>query len=112
MRKPAGIFDEELDISGFEKKPDAQAIKESAEKLDFRSREPKPPKPKKIDRRYRTGRNIPLSTKISERCNQLLYGTYDAHRDENGNPKWTLGQIIELGQEALRRELDKAKAQE
>ena len=113
MRKPAGIFDEEdMDISGFEKKPDPQAIKEAAEKLDFRSREAKPAKPKTIDRRYRTGRNIPLSTKISERCNELLYGTYDAHRDENGNPRWTIGQIIELGQEALRRELDKAKAGE
>jgi len=117
MRKPAGIFDEEeLDISGFAPKTEPPApkpeIRAAAEAQNFQSREPKPKPVKKVDRRYRTGRNIPLSTKISERCNELLYGTYEAHRDENGNPKWTIGQIIELGQEALRRELDNRKAGE
>jgi hypothetical protein len=117
MRKPAGIFDDEgPDISGFALKTESPApkpeIRAAAEAQNFQSREPTRKPPKKADRRYRTGRNIPLSTKISERCNELLYGTYDSHKDQNGNPKWTIGQIIELGQEALRRELDKTDPQE
>jgi hypothetical protein len=113
MRKPAGIFDDELDISGFAPKTEALApkpeIRAAAEAQNFQSRDPKPQAPKKIDRRYRTGRNIPLSTKISERCNELLYATYEAHRDNNGHPQYTIGQLIELGLEALRRELDNPK---
>lgn len=120
MRKPTTIFDEEegLDLEGFAPKPETSApkpaseIRATAEAHNFQSREPKPPKVKKVDRRYRTGRNIPLSTKISPNANHLLYGIHDEHRDVQGNPKWTLGEIIEFGLQALQRELDSKKAGE
>jgi hypothetical protein len=117
MRKPAGIFDEEedLDLSGFERKTEAPAakpaaeIRAAAEAQNFQSREAKKT-PQKADRRYRTGRNIPLSTKISPNANNLLYGIHDEHRDVSGNPKWTIGEILEFGLELFRKELDSKNA--
>lgn len=116
MRKPADIFEGEgLDLSGFEPKKEAlkpaPEIRAAAEFQNFQSREP-PKKPKKADRRYRTGRNIPLATKISANASNLLYGIHDEHRDASGNPKWTIGEIIEFGLELFRKELDKGKAPE
>jgi hypothetical protein len=117
MRKPTTIFDEEqgLDLEGFTPKKASTAKPEpaiisAAEAQNFQSREPKPKPPKKADRRYRTGRNIPLATKISGRARDLLYGIHDEHRDASGNPEWTIGEIIELGLDAFKRELDSRKA--
>ncbi len=117
MRKPAGIFDEgdDLDISGFEKLAEASKpvpeIRAAAEAANFQSREPKSPAPRKANR-YRTGRNIPLATKISKRANELLYGIYDEHKDLDGNPTVTIGEILERGLELYRRELGTRKSAE
>ena len=116
MRDRANIFDE-LDVSGF--KPEAATpqlapepqIRAAAEAQNFQSREPKPKPAKKADRRYRTGRNIPLATKISANASQLLYGIHAEHNDPDGHPLWTIGQIIEYGLQAFQRELDKKKVQ-
>ena len=117
MRDRANIFDE-LDVSGFMpepvafKPPPEPQIRAAAEAQNFHSWEPKPKPAKKTDRRYRTGRNIPLATKISANASQLLYGIHAEHKDPEGHPLWTIGQIIEFGLQAFQRELDKKKAQE
>lgn len=117
MRERMNVFDE-LDISGFA--PEAAApkvapepqIRAADEAQNFQSREPRAKPVKKPDRRYRTGRNIPLATKISANASQLLYGIHAAHKNPDGHPLWTIGQIIEFGLQAFQRELDKKKAQE
>lgn len=117
MRDRANIFDE-LDISSFipepaapKAAPDSQ-VRAAAEAQNFQSREAKPKAVKKADRRYRTGRNIPLATKISANASQLLYGIHAEHKDPEGHPLWTIGQIIEFGLQAFQRELDKNKSPE
>ena len=84
-----------------------EAIREASAKAGLVSREPAQKKSKKLDRRRRTGRNIQLSAKISERAQQLINELYDKNRDSEGNPKWTIGQILEFGLEAFKRELEK-----
>lgn len=117
MRDRANIFDE-LDVSGFKPEPATPKlapepqIRAAAEAQNFQSREPKPKPAKKVDRRYRTGRNIPLATKISANASQLLYGIHAEHNDPEGHPLWTIGQIIEYGLRAFQRELDKKKVEE
>jgi hypothetical protein len=117
MRDRANIFDE-LDVSGFIPEPAIQKpapepqIRAAAEAQNFQSREPKTKHVKKADRRYRTGRNIPLATKISANASQLLYGIHAEHKAPDGHPLWTIGQIIEFGLQAFQRELDNKKAQE
>jgi hypothetical protein len=107
----------DLDISGFTPKPKqperpVEEIREASEKAGLVSREP-PKKPlKKADRRYRTGRNIPLTTKISPRANELLNGIYEQHKDETGYPTLKVGQILEYGLELYRKELDSRNGQE
>jgi len=101
----------EIDVSGFTpkqpvKQPEAavEAIREASAKAGLVSREPAPKKPaKKLDRRRRTGRNIQLSAKISEHAQALINEIYEAHRDKEN---WTIGQILEFGLEALKRQLE------
>lgn len=116
MRDRADIFDD-LDVSGFLPEPATPKatpelqIRAAAEAQNFQSREPKPKSVKATDRRYRTGRNIPLATKISANASQLLYGIHAEHRDSDGHPLWTIGQIIELGLQAFQRELERKRAE-
>lgn len=116
MRDRADIFDE-LDISGFGPEPAPQTlapdlqIRAAAEAQNFQSREPKPKSVTPSDRRYRTGRNIPIATKISANASRLLYGIHAKHKDPEGHPLWTIGQIIEFGLQAFQRELDEKKAE-
>lgn len=118
MAERAGVFEEDFEISSFAPKkparreePGAEAVRAVSENASFKSREPAQKAPKKADRRYRTGRNIPLATKISARARDLLYGIHDEHRDSDGNPEWTIGEIIEYGLEAFRRELEASQAE-
>lgn len=117
MRNRADIFDE-LDISGFAPEPGASKpapepqVRAAAEAQNFPSREPKSKSVKKMDRRYRTGRNIPLATKISANASQILYGIHAEYKDPEGHPMWTIGQIIEFGLQAFQKELGKKKAGE
>ena len=116
MRDRADIFDE-LDMSGFLPEPATPKvtpepqIRAAAEAQNFQSREPKARSVKSADRRYRTGRNIPLATKISANASQLLYGIHAEHKDSEGHPLWTIGQIIEFGLQAFKNELDKKKSE-
>lgn len=113
LTDPATAEVPQLDISGFAPKqpikPETsmEAIREASAKAGLVSREPAQKKLKKLDRRRRTGRNIQLSAKISERAQQLINELYDKNRDSEGNPKWTIGQILEFGLEAFKRELEK-----
>lgn len=84
------------------------AIKEAAAKAGMVSREPPKKEVKKTDRRRRTGRNIQLSAKISERAQELLNEIYESNTNPDGSTKWTIGQILELGLEALKREQGRA----
>ncbi len=114
-KTPATIFDEEesLELSGFEKRPvrseTTEKVVAAAEAVNFTSREPRSKPPKKADNHYRTGRNIPLATKISTNANDLLYSIRAEHKAKEN---WTLGQIIEFGLQAFQRELDSKKSGE
>jgi hypothetical protein len=104
-------------VSGFLPEPATQKlnpelqIRAAAEAQNFQSREPKVKSVKTTDRRYRTGRNIPLATKISANASQLLYGIHAEHKDPEGHPLWTIGQIIEFGLQAFQKELDRKRAE-
>lgn len=110
MLERAGLFEnEDFDVSAFKPKtpqqqlPQPDAVRTVAETANFRSREPNQPKPKKkADRRYRTGRNIQLNTKVDQQTNDLLYAIHDEHHNTDN---WTLGQIIGLALAAFQREL-------
>ncbi len=116
MAERAGLFEDggDIDLSGFTPKKSvkaepAEAVRAVAEGANFQSREPAPRPPNKVDRHYRTGRNRPLATKISQQAEKLLYSIRDAHKDTEN---WTLGEIIEYGLQAFQRELDSSKAKE
>ena len=118
MVERAGVFEEDFEVSSFAPKkpakreePEPEAVRAVSESVSFKSREPAPKTPRKPDRRYRTGRNIPLATKISARARDLLYGIHDERRDSDGNPEWTIGEIIEFGLEAFKKELEAQKAE-
>jgi hypothetical protein len=105
----ASIFaDDDLDVSEFIPKagPDKSApmpeqIKAVAEEARFRSREPTlAPEPKRMPRRYRTGRNVQFNVKASQDTVDAFY----AISDSNG---WVLGETLEHALAALQRELRK-----
>ena len=121
----ASIFEtteEELDLSAFKPKtapdptaPSPEKVRAVAEKANFRSREPiskvAPPIPtatspqptqtaiaqRPPQRRYRTGRNVPLNIKATAATAALLTAISEA----NG---WVLGETLERALAALQRE--------
>lgn len=104
----------ELDVSGFSprqpaKQADVEAINEASAKAGLVSREPQKKRLKKSDRRRRTGRNIQLSAKISERAQETLDEIYENNKNPDGTAKWTIGQILEFGLDAFKRDLDNGK---
>jgi hypothetical protein len=114
---PATAETPKIDISGFGPKLPAKpletpvdAIRDASEKAGLVSREPASQKKsaKKLDRRRRTGRNIQLSAKISETAQELLDEIYESNRNPDGTAKWTIGQILEFGLEAFKRDLGRA----
>ena len=119
--KRAGLFEEDLDISGFAPKPPARAeqVKAVAEEAGFRSRGPVPPqapipapapaerpaKPpsaeeRREQRRYRTGRNQQLNLKVRAEDAAAFYAIADAQG-------WVLGDIFARAVAALARELQR-----
>ena len=107
----------EIDVSGFgpkqaAKQPETvvETIREASEKAGLVSREPATQKKpvKKLDRRRRTGRNIQLSAKISEHAQELLDEIYEARRHKEN---WTIGQILEFGLEAFKRQLEQGRGE-
>jgi hypothetical protein len=114
-KERASIFaePEELDISGFAPKiaPDIDApapekVRAVAEAANFRSRDPKPPKPpadaKREPRRHRTGRNVQLNLKASQKTVDSFYALTDKN-------SWVLGETLERAVQALERELQSEK---
>ena len=121
--KRAGLFEDELDVSGFAPKPPARAeqVKAVAEEAGFRSRGPVPPqapppaparaerpaKPppaeeRREQRRYRTGRNQQLNLKVRAQDAEAFYAIADAEG-------WVLGDVFARAVAALARELEKTK---
>jgi hypothetical protein len=123
----AGVFDDDLDISGFAPRPPARAeqIKAVAEEAGFRSRGPLPPlMPPRADRpvsnrtvppeqeampgerreqrRYRTGRNQQLNLKVRAEDAAAFYAIADAEG-------WVLGDVFARAVAALTQELQRGK---
>jgi hypothetical protein len=78
----ASVFDDDLDLSGFQPKPPAKAqeVREVAEKAGFTSREPATPPAepaRREQRRYRTGRNVQLSLKVRQEDLDTFYRLAD-----------------------------------
>jgi hypothetical protein len=111
----ASIFGESsgLDLSGFKprsnadaKAPSAEAVKVVAESANFHSREGKSAPvttsaPKRLARRYRTGRNVQFTAKALQETIDAIYAVSDAQG-------WVLGYTLERAVAALQRELAEA----
>jgi hypothetical protein len=107
MAERAGLFEEDLDLSQFTtqkpakvEQPSSEAVRAVAEGAKFESREPvKAPKARQ-QRRYRTGRNIQLNTKVTTSTRDGFYEISDRYN-------WVLGETLERALQALRRELER-----
>jgi|SRR5581483_2209813 len=110
MAERAGLFEEDLDLSQFTPNkpakaelPAPEAVRAIAEGAKFQSREPlKAPKPRQ-QRRYRTGRNIQLNTKVTLNTRDGFYEISDRYN-------WVLGETLERALQALKRELEKERS--
>jgi hypothetical protein len=107
MAERAGLFEEDLDLSQFTpqkpakaEQPPPEAIRAVAEGAKFQSREPSKPVKQRPQRRYRTGRNIQLNTKVTMSTRDGFYEVSDRYN-------WVLGETLERALQALRRELEK-----
>ena len=107
MAERAGLFEEDLDLSQFTpqkpakaEQPPPEAVRAVAEGAKFLSREPSKPSKQRQQRRYRTGRNIQLNTKVTMSTRDGLYEISDRY-------KWVLGETLERALQALRRELER-----
>jgi hypothetical protein len=112
MSERAGIFDDatDFDVSAFapvktktKTGTTAEAVRAIAEKSDFRSREPAPPKAKKETparerRRYTTGRNQQINLKARGETLDAFYAIANAQN-------WVLGETLERAVAALQKEL-------
>jgi hypothetical protein len=115
MTGGADIFGEsDFDVSDFDVReavqgPPREKIREVAEKTGFKSREPEanppaqPPPDEGIhkQRRYRTGRNVALSTKVT----QAVLDDIHKLTDEAPPGQQVVGLTIERAVAALKREL-------
>ncbi|MFT3998064.1 MAG: stability/partitioning determinant [Asticcacaulis sp.] len=108
MSERASIFDDDLDLSAFEKRPqsenkprpDKDSLRAVAEARGFPSREAAPaPAPEPVlQRRYRTGRNRQLNLKVTDEALRRFYALADAQGV-------VLGQVFEQAIEALETRL-------
>lgn len=104
MVERAGLFEGDLDLSQFAPQkpadqPPAEAVRAVAEAVKFQSREPvQTPMPRQ-QRRYRTGRNIQLNTKVTMSTRDGFYEISDRYN-------WVLGETLERALQALKRELE------
>jgi len=109
MAERAGLFEEDLDLSEFTpqkpaktEQPSPEAVRAVAEGVRFQSREPGKPAKQRQQRRYRTGRNIQLNTKVTASTRDGFYEISDRYN-------WVLGETLERALQALRRELEKER---
>ena len=78
----ASVFGDDLDLSGFQPKQpaDVREVRDVAEKAGFSSREPTAvpaERPRREQRRYRTGRNVQLSLKVRQEDLDAFYQLAD-----------------------------------
>ena len=109
MAERAGLFEEDLDLSQFTPKkparmeqPPPEIVRAVAEGAKFQSREPVK---QRQQRRYRTGRNIQLNTKVTTSTRDGLYEISDRYH-------WVLGETLERALQALKRELENESSTE
>ena len=107
MAERAGLFEEDLDLSQFTpqkpakaEQPPREAVRAVAEGAQFHSREPGNPAKQRQQRRYRTGRNVQMNTKVTTITRDGFYEISDRYN-------WVLGETLERALQALRRELEK-----
>ena len=107
MAERAGLFEEDLDLSQFApqkptkaEQPPAEAVRAVAEGARFQSREPITVAKQRQQRRYRTGRNIQLNTKVTMSTRDGFYEISDRYN-------WVLGETLDRALQALKRELEK-----
>lgn len=108
MAERAGLFEDDFDLSQFtphkpakSEQPPADAVRVVAESVRFQSREPASVV-RREQRRYRTGRNIQLNTKVTTSTRDGFYEISDRYN-------WVLGETLERALQALRRELEQEK---
>lgn len=77
----------------------AGVLGENLKDAPFHNEEPVMPRKQRQQRRYRTGRNIQLNTKVTPDTRKQLYEISDRYN-------WVLGETLERALQALRRELD------
>jgi hypothetical protein len=109
----ASVFEEDdakgLDIASFAPKtavdakaPAAEDVRAIAHSAHFRSREATPAEPevhpKRIARRYRTGRNVQFNVKALQKTVDAFYSVSEAQG-------WVYGYTLQRAIEALQREL-------
>ena len=105
MAERAPLFEEDLDLSQFTphkaspEQPAPEAIRAVAEGAKFQSREPVLPANPRRQRRYRTGRNIQMNTKVTASTRDGFYNISDRYN-------WVLGETLERALQALKRELE------
>jgi len=105
MAERAGLFEEDLDLSGFAPRrvaraePAPEAIREVSERVNFQSREPTPKPAKRPDRRHRTGRSEQLNLKVRAETRELFYRLNDSQG-------WVQGYTFERAVQALQKELE------
>jgi len=107
MAERAGLFEEDLDLSQFTphkpvkaEQPLPEAVRAVAEGAKFQSREPVKNLKQRQQRRYRTGRNIQLNTKVTT-------STRDGFYEISERYNWVLGETLERALQALKRALEK-----
>ena len=110
MAERVQLFDDnaDFDVSAFTPKkakpsaPAQEAVRAVSEGANFKSREPLPSVPAKLEkpkqRRRRTGRNLQLNVKVAASTLQSFYEITDRHG-------WVLGETLERAIAALQREL-------
>ena len=107
MPERASLFEDDLDLSQFTphkpakaEQPPPEAVRAVAEGARFQSREPAKTPSRRQQRRYRTGRNIQMNTKVTISTRDGFYEISDRYN-------WVLGETLERALQALRRELEK-----
>jgi hypothetical protein len=107
MAERAGLFEEDLDLSQFtprkptkSEQPAPEAVRAVAEGVRFTTREAIKPEAQRQQRRYRTGRNIQLNTKVTLSTRDGFYEISDRYN-------WVLGETLERALQALKRELER-----
>ena len=107
MGERASLFEEDLDLTQFtpqkpsrDEQPPPEAVRAVAEGARFQSREPAAAAAtQRQQRRYRTGRNIQLNTKVTT-------STRDGFYEISERYNWVLGETLDRALQALRRELE------